>query len=351
MKNIYEITSRERLLDETSVWIAKLDEGLPTEKEQQLDKWLKKSPSHRKAFVEMAEMWDKMEVLSKLADLFPEPFNQDKGRLQNQRRWLSASAVAAIILLIALPVFWGGFHSPLPEEKDPTLVVSNMQGVYKTAIGEHRDLTLPDGTEIVLNTNTIVRVQYTDRQRLFFLEQGELNVDVAHDEGRPLSVFAGGKVVQAVGTAFNIELNENRQIELLVTDGKVLVEFQNAIGWAEETVDPVVMPSSSRTVLEGQRLLLGQSEKVETIAPSDIEVTLSWRTGNLIFRGETLEEAIVEISRYNAVEFVFMDENLKKQRVVGLFKSDDVTGLLKTLRENFDVSYQRLDGKILLSSL
>lgn len=351
MKNVYEISPRERLFDESSLWISKLDKGLTSEEEKALGQWLSKSPEHRKLFTEMAEMWDKMDVLSKLTDLFPEPVQHNKEYQHSDHRWITA--VAAVLVLALLPVFWGVLSSAGTEKMDSGLAVSNMQGVYKTAIGEHREISLPDGSEIVLNTNTIVRVQYTNQQRLFVLEQGELNVDVAHDENRPLSVVAGGQIVQAVGTAFNIELNKNQQVELVVTEGKVLVGLQEAIAWVEETADPIVMPSSSLAVSEGHRLLLGDEEQeaVEVIGPADIEVTLSWRSGNLVFRGETLEEAVAEVSRYNSVEFVFLNENLKEQRVVGLFKADDVGGLLKTLRENFDISYQRLDEKILLSSL
>ena len=71
-----------------------------------------------------------------------------------------------------------------------------------------------------------------------------------------------------------------------------------------------------------------------------------------MFRGESLEYAVAEIGRYTTVEFVIMDEELKEVKIAGLFRAGDVDGLLATLRENFDVTYDRTgDGKILLSSL
>ena len=85
------------------------------------------------------------------------------------------------------------------------------------------------------------------------------------------------------------------------------------------------------------------NETITEVSADDIAVKLSWQQGNLIFRGESLEEAVKEINRYTSVEFVFMSEDLKKMRVAGLFKAGDVEGLLATLRENFDIVSQR-DG-------
>jgi len=79
-----------------------------------------------------------------------------------------------------------------------------------------------------------------------------------------------------------------------------------------------------------------------------VAVKLSWRKGNLIFRGESLEEAVREVERYTPVEFVFLDQDLKKIRVAGLFKAGDVRGLLATLRENFDIVYQYTDDQTVL---
>jgi transmembrane sensor len=122
-------------------------------------------------------------------------------------------------------------------------------------------------------------------------------------------------------------------------------------GTAEVT--PAVLGSSSVTVAAGEQLILGSSqEEITEVSLEEIEVKLSWRQGNLIFRGESLEDAVAEIGRYTTVEFVILDDDLKRVRIAGLFRAGDVDGLLATLRENFDISYQWTDdGKILLSSL
>ena len=70
---------------------------------------------------------------------------------------------------------------------------------YSTEVGEHATFYLQDNTKVVLNTDSKLKVTYTDKQRLFELQQGELHVTVAHNAQQPLSVHAGSRVIQAVG--------------------------------------------------------------------------------------------------------------------------------------------------------
>jgi len=116
---------------------------------------------------------------------------------------------------------------------------------------------------------------------------------------------------------------------------------------------PDIQESSSVTVTAGEQMTLDvDEEEIRPVSPEEIDIKLSWRQGSLVFRGESLEKAVAEIGRYTTVEFVIVDENLKKVRIAGMFKAGDVDGLLATLRENFDVTYERTDdGKILLSGL
>jgi transmembrane sensor len=262
----------------------------------------------------------------------------------------------AIAASLALLIFGVWLAMPLlgPADSSAEIASSNLEGLYKTAIGERTTVNLPDGTEVILNTNTTVRVYYSEKQRLLRLDQGELHVDVAHDETRPLSVLAGDQVVQAVGTAFNIELNGSRIVDLVVTEGKVLVADREPSTFNSASSDVIVMPSTSLAISKGQRILLGELEiESKVIAPSEIEdseieAQLSWLDGSLVFRGEPLEEAVREISRYTSVEFVFLDEDLKNLKVAGLFQTGDVDGLVLALNDNFQINAQRINQRVLL---
>jgi len=99
-------------------------------------------------------------------------------------------------------------------------------------------------------------------------------------------------------------------------------------------------------------VLLGSSEEeIAKVSDSDISAQLSWRQGSLVFRGETLAEAVVELSRYTPVKFVIQDARIGAIRIGGRFKAGDVDGLLATLKENFNIDYERPDAdRVLLKA-
>lgn len=340
MSKILAFPNREQIYEQASQWIAKLDRGLSDAEQQALVAWMQHKPEHRQVMLEMAKLWDKMDSLARLADLFEAP-----PRAQRQYRFSRVYlAAAASFLLATLGIVWSLGNVYLSQQQI-------LDGIYETAIGEHSTISLPDGSQLVLNTNSRILVKYTTDHRLLVLERGEVNVDVAHDQTRPLSVMAGNKIVQAVGTAFNVKLRDNQQVELLVTDGKVRVAARQP-QQPQQTASAPTLPESAMAVSKGETVTLGAlREEIAHIEDADIAVQLSWRQGNLIFRGETLEQALIEISRYTSIEFEVLDEDIKQERIAGLFKAGDVKGLLTTLSQNFNIDSElQGENKVLLRS-
>ncbi len=347
MSKVINLPQSQPCHEEASLWVTRLDEGLTEQQEAALRTWLAADPQHVEAFLELARLWDKMGSLSRLSALFPPP----------RRRTRPARVVWAAAASVALVVFaglWGlRFMSTdlAPGAESPSSMAS-WHNVYETAVGEHSTITLPDGSQLMLNTNSRIVINYGDAHRLLKLERGEVHVRVAKDPERPLSVFAADRIVQAVGTEFNIQITDQQRIELVVTEGKVRVGIRDAQTAGKESEQPAVLLPDALTVAASEGIILGAADETVTeLSADDIEVQLSWQNGNLIFRGESLEEAMKEVSRYTSVEFVFLDEDLKKVRVAGLFKSDDVDGLLAVLHENFQIDFKRIDDrKVLLDS-
>jgi len=319
--------------EEASLWISRLDRGLSESERLDLNDWLDLSTRHNRAFQVQAECWDKTEVLSSLADLFPGPAKKSLSAnvLFGWKVW--AGAASAFMVLILL---WPGMFSPMESTKilNPQLLS------YETAVGGLSRVVLTDGSTLILNTATKVNVRMTESVREITIGRGEINVDVAHDPLRPLRVIANGRVFEAVGTKFNIRIDESQNVELLVTEGKVKVKV--APKSATDSLAILGDLTSDLVVARGEKFILeGGEGEVETLVDADIEVELSWREGNLIFRGEPLGEALGEISRYTSVEFVILDENLRAIKVAGLFKAGDVAGFLASLEANFGIHYKR----------
>ena len=350
MKRTQEKIWEKSGFDEAGDWLAKLDRGLSSSEERQFQAWLFDHDDNYAVFSQLAQVWDRMDVLSRLAEIYPiEPVRK------HSRSYLLP--IAASLLMAAGVVYW-----MLPRQSIETLSETvarshdlSIPDLYQTGIGQQKSVSLQDGTQLMLNTNSRVSVVYSANNRFLLLERGEMHVDVAHDPGRPLSVMAQGRIMQAVGTEFNVEITDVQNIELLVTEGVVMVGIVNSPMSDQVTSEPIVLAPDSSLITAGFQAVIDSTDDSEqSVEPAavdteEIAVKLSWREGNLIFRGERLEDAITEIGRYTAVEFVFLDEEAKTMRVAGLFKAGDVEGLLKTLRDNFNISYEWIaDDKIAL---
>ena len=347
MSNVRELPRPNRTHDEAGTWIARIDRGLTATERQVLGEWLAADPDNERMFLQMARLWDRMDVLSHLADVSPAG-PRTPARLP--RLW----ATAATVTLVAALGVWLSLLNLSQEEMGEGAVSAHLS-TYQTEIGQQASYELPDSTRLILNTDTLVRIEYADSYRLLTLERGEIHVAVAPDRDRPLSVVVGGKIVRAVGTEFNVEITSDQKVELVVTDGVVMVGVVDSNVPAADSGKPLALARLPLLVAAGESMLIDTNhdelDKVETktLKDEDIAVKLSWREGNVIFRGEPLEEALAEIGRYTAVEFVFLDESSKKVRIAGLFKAGDVEGLLLALRQNFNITYERVgDDKVLL---
>jgi transmembrane sensor len=297
--------------------------------------------------MEMAALWDKMDSLARLADLFQPPAAKPKFN------WRYGAVAASLAIVLLSAGIWTQ-SARLDNTLAPTEAVASTQiaeGIYETAVGEQSSVNLPDGSQLVLNTNSRVHMKYTAEQRLFVLERGEINIEVAHNKSRPLSVMAGDKMVQAVGTAFNVRMHNAKEVALLVTDGKVLVaEHQK-----REPIDQIKAPrltAKSLAVSKNEKVVLGTTKaKVVHVNDAEMGAELSWRRGNIVFSGQTLEDALAEISRYTSVQFELGDSDIKRRRIAGMFKTGDIDGLLQSLEQNFGIRSERLDAnKVRLSA-
>jgi len=341
MSNVYAIKSSEERQEEASLWIARLDRELTGSEVEELQRWMAADSRNEAVLLKMAEIWDKSHALSRLATVFPHTPVVAPAPLANRY------GIAAAVLLAVFVGLWsatGGSLNPWGVDAPEMSLAS--QGIYETAIGDHSTVELSDGSRLDMNTNSRVRVLYSDSQRLIFLERGEINIEVTPDKSRPLSVVVGDRFIRAVGTAFNVRLNSSQEIELVVSHGKVLVGVrpEQPGGARNQQTLNTGMDDSGLMVEKGGFVVLSDATpEVETLAPEEIEVRLSWAEGNLIFRGEPLAEIVDEISRYTTVEFVFLDEDIKTVRVAGLFKSGDVAGFLATLQSNFNIVYEEID--------
>jgi transmembrane sensor len=348
MNNVQEFSSKQDIQQQACEWISRFDRGLSEIEESAFSDWVNISKTHRQCLFDVAQTWDELSVLNELSTLFPLRANNERHtNIFANKKTFGIAASLAIVFVSCL--VWLVNSQMMSSIADPSLLVLNAE----TSVGEQRKLSLADGSVIHLNTDSAILVDFSDTRRDIHLLRGEAHFDVAHDELRPFIVKAGDNTVTAVGTAFNVQITSAKNVELLVTDGKVLVKNKqqhNGTSTITELSHP--LDGAGELMNAGQKAIISQQSIQElTVSNEQIQSDLAWQQGMLVFHGEPLAEALKEISRYTSINFTLADEKVKKRRVAGYFKAGDIQGLLFALENNFNIIYSKRDDQtIVLSS-
>ena len=331
MTKVVELPDRRQLRVEAAAWIAKIDAGnLTAEDLGALRAWANVSPYHREALDLVASNWDDLNVLAVYRQAMDIPARR---RLPS----VASGAIAAGIALLAATLW---IYSPAEKEHVSQLLVSN--GLYTTILGEQQVVALPDGSSVRLNTDSQVQVSYSKTQRDLELIKGEAFFDVAKNKQLPFVVSALGRDVIAVGTAFAVKLQPESLIQVIVSEGQVRIDHREMP--VNNLSRDELMLAEPELVVAGQVAVYSneQMESIENLVIQEVDRRLAWRSGMLMFEGETLSKVVAEIGRYTPLEVVISDPSLKELEIGGYFRIGDTEVLLQTLASDFGIEVERL---------
>ncbi len=99
MNNVVGMSAENELLEQASVWIARMERQLSGAEQVELQEWLELSPNHCAELTKVARLWDEMETLSRLSDVIPH-IRQDAKRpvIRMNFGWAIASVLSIFIV-------------------------------------------------------------------------------------------------------------------------------------------------------------------------------------------------------------------------------------------------------------
>lgn len=333
-------TDRFRDIDEAAGdWLARRDSGDWTEEEQRrFDHWLNESPLHRVAWLRLEHVWERAQRLQALragavSSEIPPPgrwvFSPFFGKVARASpTWRSQPVFgAALVAAILLSVVLGALYHLRPSEMS-----------YRTPVGGLTSVPLPDGSKVTLNTDSEISVAVTEKERRVELAQGEAFFEVARDPARPFIVRAGNRRVIAVGTKFSVR-RDAQDVHVVVTEGKVRVETEgNSLsGSAEPLTAGSIAQASEAGVL------------VQTRQLAEVEESLSWRQGVLVFHRMTLAEVSAEFNRYNTRKIVIEDPGIASMQVAGSFRANNVEAFVRLLERGYPLRAEERGDRLVLT--
>lgn len=346
---------RDQARETASGYLSRLDAGATPDDLHEIEAWLAEHAINREVFLEMAALWDNLGVLSRLSEVFPlaEYSPARGGARAGHRRTLSWTLAAACSLFLLAGGWFVGSRLDTGgmSEQDDT----RLNRHYVTRIGGRETIALPDGSEIILNTDSELDIVWSSSARNIFLPRGEGYFKVEPDPDRPFRVYAGERMVEAVGTSFVVEHTQANSVEVVVREGRVNFYRVNGPQMPDSLpgdISGILLPDERIALDAGERASVpaGSSMRVEKlqIEPADLEIALSWTTGMLQFQGETLSEVVREINRYTTVRIDMVD-SVRSIEVSGYFTPGDIEAFKVAMKENFNIEAMQLgENSILL---
>lgn len=383
MDNVKGFTNTRKINQEAAEWILLIEDNPKLTKEQidALNQWVATSEVHKACLTSMANSWGEMGLLASF--MVPQEL-KIRSKKAIARAWLLTPMIAMLYMInrvfaassflvrpvVATPIAlafvgWLALHYT-QQVVDPINQTSLL-----TKVGQQSHHVLEDGSIIWLNSNTQVNVDYSEHLRRISLVKGEAHFEVAKDKNRPFEVYAGNRLVRAIGTAFSVYRLKDK-IEVLVSEGKVeLALVDSTLVIKPDNYAPIKMTDMlpngssqqaqlkevSETKVLGQ-LVAGQRVSIPTsnskdaeegineiieVDSSEVTRKLSWREGKLVFAGESLEEVIREITRHTEIRIDVIDPALKTMRIGGQFQAGETDSLFYVLASGFGITVNKVD--------
>lgn len=241
--------------------------------------------------------------------------------------WRTAAA-AAVVAVVSMSALW----LYLGSEKEPGLLEAYVP------VSGMRELVLPDGTSVLLNSKTILLYpdKFSGKTRSVYLS-GEADFKVTPDKKHPFVVKTSDLWITALGTEFNVSAYpDSREQAATLIEGSVRVECAD--------MEPVVLHP-------GAQFLFDKTSRDNRLVRPVMDDVTAWQRGELVFRNMSLDDIFICLERKYPYVMVYNPGSLKKGKYSFRFKEDATLGDIMHIVSEVvgDMSYNICDGRCRIS--
>lgn len=302
-----EIPGDDEIRERAAYWLTRIHSGESTHAEvDACAAWRRADPAHDRMYRSMDYVWRASQHLpqKQLRTLL----ERDAPSRSRRRFAYGAGAVSAAVIgtlaATGLPSLRSG-----PAQYEAT---------FDTALGERRQIALPDNSVMDLNGKTRLRVALYDDRRQVELLAGEAFFSVRRDASRPFTVHAGEVLVTVTGTRFDVRRDAD-SVDVSVESGSVNV----ATGpWWRKT---------RRDLTADQAVRVAADRRLSDVTRVTTQNITAWREGKIVFKDAPLIQVVAEVNRYLALPAQFDSTPLADFRISGVFNLDAPQAVLEAL--------------------
>jgi len=334
---------RAAIAEQAADWLVANDEGLDASQAAALAAWLRASPVHVEEFLRVSV------IARDLREARTDPEYSietilERARIENDtpvrplwsrviaptggvfsRRWLPAAVAMASVAVLSFGLFsrW----NVRPVAPVPVRVVATALH-FETGHGEQLSRRLEDNSVLHLDTDSAVTIRFSKAERLVTLTSGQAEFEVAHEPARAFRVLTGSAEVIAIGTQFDVRLDEDSTV-VTVVEGRV------AVGPSPMLKDGGSNPHNAARYVQvaaDQQIRVTVAEWPATPLAVDAQHTTAWLHREIVFDHEPLERVAAEFNRYAPKPIEIVTPALRKLQISGAFATDDPDALIAFLR-------------------
>ncbi len=279
-------------------------------------------------FDEMAHVAQQNEQIETPAIATPAPLAQQQPALarpsSNLLSWFQPAVFASLIILIASFI--------VPQQ---STLLQQFFSDYSTGTGEIEQHILADGSQIILDSNTALSIDYSDDQRKILLHQGRAHFTVNKDS-RPFIVASESFVIKALGTVFQVYRKTVKQTRISVQLHAVAIQ-DTATGQA-----PLTLSS-------GYQLDATSNAPLAVPVAVDSAHNTAWQQRRLVINDQPLQVLLDELQRYRHGRVFIRDAHLRQQRISGVFSLDSPKQIIDDVSHALRLKQTRVGPWVLLS--
>ena len=316
--------------NEAEQWFVRLLEpDCPAFERAEFERWRAADPAHAAAYRAIERLWKQSEKAVKDPAVMAAAHRALRREPETRapRRWLFpalAVGLTAVVALVALPRW-------LANRADPTGIA------YTTTAGQQQTVQLSDGSSIMLDTDTAVVVRFSTRTRRVDLLHGQAQFTVQGNHAWPFVVHAQRGTVTAVGTQFQVRINDGCT-DVALLKGKLAIATEPPNGTSQDA-----------SLSGGQRLAYDDTGRITPVHPIDLLQTQGWTQGKLFIHDWRLPDLVAEMNRYSATKLQIGDSSLQDIRISGIFRTNDQQTFLQLLQQGWSIQARRVnDTQIVL---
>jgi len=320
-EHVIESNPQQKMIfEKAAANISLLNAGL-SEKEilMQVEKVRNQLQSGNKIIEKTNAKEDEEEYLNELnEDLKAKPF---KG-------FFLFSAAAIIIICLAI-YFLVPSLTKTPAQSNQVLVTA-----YRSLPGERRKVELPDGSVVLLNTNSEVTIKNDFNKTRREVElKGEAFFHVAKDASKPFIVKSNDFSTTAIGTSFYVYArHSDKEYKVDLLEGKVKLNSK----------------INTMFLTPGEEAAANTPGTLFTKSNFDTSNLEEWLNGKISFNKTPLNEAVEKLEKWYAVDIEIKKNGIDKKTISGDYDNVPLDDILKVISFSISCKYTYVNNTVII---